>query len=229
MIQIDASSVLSNMKAFSAANDLLNNTSINYAKIIPIIGRAAKVQLSLSDIEYLLMQIAKDKSRDAFKKLFDFYYPKVIGYGLKGGLNKEQSADMAQEVMLKIWRNAHQYNNDKGNINTWVYAIVRNQKYDLLRKQGRDPLSIISANDIFDDEYLQQEDEDYNSEEIFHLAYTKEMINKLSIEQQEVLNGIYQEGLTQKEFAEQEKIPLGTVKSRIRLAIKNLKIILEEK
>ncbi|WP_198011907.1 sigma-70 family RNA polymerase sigma factor [Bacteriovorax sp. BAL6_X] len=175
------------------------------------------------------MQIAKDNSREAFKKLFEFYYPKVLGYGLKSGLNKEQSADMAQEVMLKIWKSAHLYDKDKGNINTWIYAIVRNQKYDILRKQRRDPLSIISAYDIFEEEYLQQEDENYNIEEIYHLAYTREMIAKLSLEQQLVLNGIYQEGLTQKEFAEQENIPLGTVKSRIRLAVKNLKIILEQK
>ncbi|MFG1501249.1 sigma-70 family RNA polymerase sigma factor [Halobacteriovorax sp. XZX-3] len=176
------------------------------------------------------MQIANEKSKEAFKKLFDFYYPKIIGYGIKGGLSKEQAADMAQEVMLKIWKNAQLYNNEKGNINTWVYAIVRNQKYDMLRKQSRDPLSIIGADDIFDDEHLlQQEDEDYNSEDIYHLAYTKEMITKLSSEQQEVLNGVYQQGLTQKEYADQEKLPLGTVKSRIRLAIKNLKIILEEK
>lgn len=215
------------MKSLSLQNQFILNYPLDKwrgrDKIEPVLNKRGNVQLNLSDLEDLLSLVAKERSKKAFKSLFDFYYPRLVSFGHKSGLSSEVSKELAQDSMLKVWKSANLYQKDIANPNTWIFTIARNLKYDLLRKQSRDPLEL-SSQDIYESEEVTE----YDSETIFELAQTKHMISTLSDEQQSVLNGLYIEGLTQSEFAEKENIPLGTVKSRARLAIKNLKTILEE-
>ncbi len=219
---------MSNMRVINMQDQVLANLGLRCDRLIPIIRRHHKVQLGLTELENLIREIAQEKSRHAFKKLFDFYYPKAMNYLLKAGLSKEVCAELSQEAMLKVWKKSSSYSPELANVNTWLFTIIRNTKYDYLRKQSRDPLAIISADDVFD-ENIHTLDSTHEIEEIYQRAQTQEMITKLSQDQQDVLYGIYREGLTHSEFAHMRDIPLGTVKSRVRLAIKNLKLLMEEK
>lgn len=210
-------------------DQVLPNFGLSYDRLIPITRRTRQVQLSLSDLENLIEQIAQERSKQAFKKLFDFYYPKSTSFMLKAGLSKEVAKELSQDAMIKIWKNASSYSREKANVNTWIYTILRNIKFDYLRKQSRDPLSIMAATDIFDESLELEELSQEDSESIYLKAQTLEMIGKLSDDQQDVLVGIYREGLTHTEYATKANIPLGTVKSRVRLAIEKLKFLLEEK
>lgn len=210
-------------------DQVLPNFGLSYDRLIPITRRTRQVQLSLSDLENLIEQITQERSKQAFKKLFDFYYPKSTSFMLKAGLSKEVAKELSQDAMIKIWKNASSYSKEKANVNTWIYTILRNIKFDYLRKQSRDPLSIMAATDIFDESLELEELPQEDSESIYLKAQTLEMIGKLSDDQQDVLVGIYREGLTHTEYATKANIPLGTVKSRVRLAIEKLKLLLEEK
>lgn len=228
MIQIAILLVTINMRAINMQDQVLANLGLRCDRLIPIIRSRQQVQLSLFDLENLIQEIAQSKSKHAFKKLFDFYYPKAMSYLMKAGLSKEVSAELSQEAMLKVWKKSSLYSPELANVNTWLFTILRNTKYDYLRKQSRDPLAIIGAENVFD-ENLHSTELEEDVESIYLRAQTQEMITRLSQEQQEVLYGIYREGLTQTEYAKLNELPLGTVKSRVRLAIKNLKILMEEK
>lgn len=168
-----------------------------------------------------LYDIATDRDKAAFTALFSWFAPKVIRFGLQK-LNTESAAnELLQETMTRIWRKAHLFDGDKGQATTWVYSIMRNLSFDMLRKvksNREDTLSediwpIAEAqllhDDIFDDHLM-------NSSIIKH-------IDTLPDAQRAVVKGIYFDDISQEQLAEKLAIPLGTVKSRLRLALVKLK------
>lgn len=177
--------------------------------------------------ENLLLNVASQGCRDSFKKIFNHFYPLLVGQGLKSGLSKEVSAELAQETMIRVWSQSNTFDATKGNASLWIYVIARNLKYDYLRKYRNDPLNA-SSKDIYseDDAKLRSES---NLEALFDLGKLKDQIHHLNSEQQEIIHKIYFEGLTQQEIAEESGIPLGTVKSRVRLAIATIKELMEGK
>ena len=174
----------------------------------------------------LLINVASSACRESFRKIFNHFYPLLIAQGIKSGISKEVSTELAQETMIRVWGHASSFDPSKGNATLWIYVISRNLKYDYLRKLKNDPLQP-SSKDIYFEENSILWDEG-NIDALFDLGQLKKQIQNLSSEQQDVIHKIYFEGMTQQEIAKECRIPIGTVKSRVRLAIATLKKMMEE-
>lgn len=174
-----------------------------------------------------LSKVADHRDKDAFAILFDHYVPQLRAYSLVREPGAELVADeLAQEVMIRVWLKAGSYNPQLANINTWIFTLARNCRIDYLRRNGRF-VSEIDPTEIFND----MEDEGPSPFQLTHQARLEENIRsgleKLPREQSEILVKVYLEGKSHQQTSEELKLPLGTVKSRVRLAVKKLKVLVE--
>ncbi|SMF47006.1 RNA polymerase sigma-70 factor, ECF subfamily [Alteromonadaceae bacterium Bs31] len=168
--------------------------------------------------------VAEQRDKRAFEKLFDHFVPLLRSFSLAAQPGASLLADeVAQEVMIKVWQKAHTYNKEMANVTTWIFTLARNSRIDYLRKNSRHESDIDPTN-------LWGEIVDENSDP-FQAAQQKrseELISKqlkgLPEDQQNALRKVYLEGKTHKQVAEELKLPLGTVKSRVRLALRKLAI-----
>ena len=174
-----------------------------------------------------LSRVAEHRDKEAFAKLFDHYAPLIRAYSLAREPGADLIADeLAQEVMLRVWLKASSYNSRLANINTWIFTLARNCRIDYLRRNGRF-VSDIDPTEIFND----LEDEGPGPFQLVQQSRVQENIqaglDKLPREQSEILRKVYLEGKSHQQTSEALKLPLGTVKSRVRLALKKLQVLVE--
>jgi len=179
------------------------------------------------DWKDLLAEVATKKCRASFRKIFDYFYPALVLQITKSGFSKELACEFAQESMIRVWGQAKSYDSSKGNVAVWIYVIARNVKFDYVRKHKKDFVQTTS-HDIYGDLGLSFA-EAIGPQERFDLEKFKDHLQKLSREQSDVIHKIYFEGMTQQEVAALTGIPIGTIKSRIRLAISSLRDFVEDK
>lgn len=171
--------------------------------------------------------IAEHRDQAALVRLFDHYAPKVRAFCLakQPGANL-MADDIAQEVMIRIWNKAHTYKKESASLNTWVFTLARNARIDYLRKNSRHQSDI-------DPEYLWQNVVDENADPFKDAQQQRDQeriregLDKLPADQKQVLAKVYLEGKTHKEAAEELSLPLGTIKSRVRLALHKLTIYIK--
>ena len=171
-------------------------------------------------------KIARNRDKDAFARLFDHYAPLIRAYSLAREPGADLVADeLAQEVMLRIWLKAGSYSSKLANLNTWVFTLARNCRIDYLRRNSRFA-SEIDPTEIFN----QIEDEAPGPFQLAHQQRVEENVrsgmDKLPREQAEILSQVYLEGKSHQQTSEALKLPLGTVKSRLRLALKKLEVLI---
>jgi RNA polymerase sigma-70 factor (ECF subfamily) len=173
--------------------------------------------------EQLLVSVANHGDRKAFNQLFQRYSGKVFAQGMKILRNEQLARDLVQEAMLAVWQKASLYDVDKGTAQSWIFTLVRNRCFDLLRKQQRQP-SCISADDLWPGGELPAEDDEIN-EQLDGIEQTeiRQLYQQLPDAQREVVIQVFVQGKTHQEAAQSLEIPLGTVKSRLRLALGKLK------
>jgi len=172
----------------------------------------------------LCMQaIAERADRDAFAELFGHFAPRIKSYMLRLGADDASAEELAQEAMLTVWRRAASYDPAKAAVSTWVFTVARNKRIDGLRRAKRPD---IDANDPT--LYPEPERPDAAAFRSAEAAEVRAALEDLPPEQAEVIRLAYDAGLTQAEIAERLSAPLGTVKSRMRLALRRLKGALEE-
>ena len=172
--------------------------------------------------------VAEKRDEQAFANLFDVFAPKVKAYSLAQQPGAVMVADeLVQEVMLKIWNKAHLFSAGKASVSTWIFTMARNARIDYLRKNGRF-VSEIDPEDI----YNQQVDE---SQDLFSAVQQKQLqasiqqsISLLPNEQAQVLAKVYMEGKSHQQVADELSMPLGTVKSRVRLALGKLEVMMRK-
>ena len=174
-----------------------------------------------------IARVANQRDKAAFSTLFDHYAPLIRAYSLAREPGADLVADeLAQEVMIRVWLKAGTYNSQLANTNTWIFTLARNCRIDYLRRNGRF-VSDIDPTEIFND----MEDESPSPFQLTHQSRLEENIRtgleKLPREQSEILVKVYLEGKSHQQTSEELKLPLGTVKSRVRLAIKKLKVLVE--
>jgi RNA polymerase sigma factor (sigma-70 family) len=172
-----------------------------------------------------IVRVADHRDKAAFSILFDHYAPLIRAYSLARDPGANLVADeLAQEVMIRIWLKAGSYNSQLANINTWIYTLARNCRIDYFRRNGRF-VSEIDPTEIFNN----MEDEGPSPFQLAHQSRLEDNIRagleKLPREQSEILTKVYLEGKSHQQTSEELKLPLGTVKSRVRLAIKKLKVL----
>ena len=180
----------------------------------------------LSQLSELLDRVAIDRDRDAFAQLFDHYAPLIRAYSLARESGADLVADeLVQEVMTRVWLKAHKYNHRLANLNTWIFTLARNCRIDYLRRNSR-YLTEIDPTDIFNE----IEDEGPGPFEQVQQSRAQESIRdglkQLPREQAEILTKVYLEGKSHQQTSDELKLPLGTVKSRVRLALKKLEVLI---
>jgi RNA polymerase sigma-70 factor (ECF subfamily) len=178
-----------------------------------------------SQLRDCLARVANHRDKAAFSILFDHYAPLIRAYSLAREPGADLIADeLAQEVMIRVWLKAGSYNSELANINTWIFTLARNCRIDYLRRNGRF-VSEIDPSEIFND----MEDESPSPFQLAHQTRLEDNVRtgleKLPREQSEILIKVYLEGKSHQQTSEELKLPLGTVKSRVRLAIKKLKVL----
>lgn len=178
--------------------------------------------ISSSDVNSWLNAIAKKADMESFRHLFDYFAPRLKSFVMSQGTDPQLAEEVVQETMVKVWRKAHQFDLAKASASTWIFTIARNMRVDLLRKINRPVPDYNDPAFIHDPEPLAPEimARNQDAEELNRL------ISTLPIEQQEVLNLAYFEHMAHAGIADQLNIPLGTVKSRIRLALKRIRVTL---
>lgn len=172
-----------------------------------------------------LMAVAQDRDKQAFTALFEFFSPKIKGFGVQRLGSQEKASELVQETMTNVWRKAHLYDVDKGAATTWVYTIMRNACFDMLRRiKAKNEQNL--GDDIWaiDDQLIDDnQDDTANFSDHLMEQQMQRYINSLPSAQQTVVKGVYFQELSQEQLAQQLGVPLGTIKSRLRLALAKLK------
>ncbi|MGE0713936.1 MAG: sigma-70 family RNA polymerase sigma factor [Alphaproteobacteria bacterium] len=167
----------------------------------------------------LVQAVARDRDRAAFAALFDHLMPRVKAYAMRLGADSATAEELAQEVMLQLWRKADAFDPDRATVSTWVFTIARNKRIDLLRREGRpafdpdDPLLVPDPPPPADAAVARADDE----------GRLRAAISSLPREQAEMLTMAFFEDCSHSAIAAATRLPLGTVKSRIRLALDRLR------
>ncbi|WP_417656671.1 sigma-70 family RNA polymerase sigma factor [Pseudidiomarina aestuarii] len=176
----------------------------------------------------LLSRIAASRSRQAFAELFKHFAPKLQAYATRQFGNEQTAMDLVQETMTNVWHKAHLFKPDRGSAATWIFTIARNIRFDFLRKNKHRQYDL-SADDLWPvlAETNESLDDDYALDDDLLLQQLAVYCESLPIAQKEVVELIYIEGKSQQEVADALDIPLGTVKSRTRLALQKLKELIK--
>jgi len=175
-----------------------------------------------SDAALLAAIAGRDKG--AFAVLFERYAGRIKGFMMRSGASAQDADEIVQDVMVSIWRRAASFDPARAGAATWIFAIARNRRIDLIRRASRpapdpeDPLFQPDPEPDGLDTLAQAEQE----------ARVRAGLATLAPEQRAVLVAAFYEGLSQSEIALAHNLPLGTVKSRFRLAFRHLRGVLGE-
>lgn len=175
----------------------------------------------------LITRVAREDNKQAFREIYKYYAPRIKAYAINQRFG--QYADvLVQEVMTSVWRNADKYDPSIAKLSTWIFTIARNHRIDMLRQMNRSSAEVV----IETDDLWQIPTDDTTVQSIEQLStesFVKKTIQHLPEEQMIALRKVYYEGKTHEEVAEELKIPLGTVKGRIRLSLQKLRMMFEAK
>lgn len=172
----------------------------------------------------LLQKVAQSRDVEAFRKLFELYGPRVKSYMMRQGADATTAEDLAQETLLTVWRKAQLYSDEKGSATTWIFTIARNLRIDRLRRE-------VSWQPLPEDRDEEASDGPSPEEEVTERERrdkVRAVLATLPPDQSEVVTLSYVEGLSHSEIAERLGLPLGTVKSRMRLAYQKVKEAVED-
>ncbi|MGF1612084.1 MAG: sigma-70 family RNA polymerase sigma factor [Kiloniellales bacterium] len=177
-----------------------------------------------ADAEQLIVAIARLGDRAAFVALFERFAPRLKTYLRQLGAEEAVADDLVQDVMLTVWRRAGQFDPKKASASTWIFTIARNRRIDLLRRERRpeydpsDPL-LVPNSDLPADRGLERTQTQ---------ALLRAAVGALPPEQAALLRMSYLDDKTHSRIAEELGLPLGTVKSRLRLAMEKLRAMLKD-
>jgi RNA polymerase sigma-70 factor (ECF subfamily) len=177
------------------------------------------------DTDALIVAIARSHDRAAFAALFRHFAPRLKSFLHSLGTTGQTEDDLVQEVMLTVWRRAPQFAPERGNAASWIFTIARNTFVSKVRRQRRpEPLPDDPAF-VPDDAFRANAPRDPESSAAHAEAAQRLLVAMSSLprEQADVLRGAYFGGRTLGEIAAEQKVPLGTVKTRARLALERLR------
>lgn len=171
----------------------------------------------------LAEKVAESGDKAAFAELFDHFAPRLKAYLMRLGMGAGEAEELAQEVMLVLWRKAALFDPRKSSLSTWIFRVARNRRIDALR---RDRSGSLDENDpMLWPEPADAPDEAVDAER--RDARIRLAMEALPAEQLELVRMAFFLGLSHSQIAERTALPLGTVKSRIRLAFARLKSALD--
>jgi RNA polymerase sigma-70 factor (ECF subfamily) len=178
-----------------------------------------------NDPELWIEAIATRGDRTAFAALFGFYAPRIKGFLMRTGTGAELAEEIVQETMLSVWRKAGMFDASRASVATWIYTVARNLRIDRLRRERG-----VSAEALYDvlkgddpsqpDDLLEGDERDRN---------IRAAMKQLPGEQMAVVQLSFFEDRPHADIARALGIPLGTVKSRLRLAMAKLRESLDDR
>ena len=165
----------------------------------------------------LIKKVETLKDTSAFEELFNHFAPRVKAFLMKSGADPQMAEECSQEVMATVWRKAHLFDPARASVSTWIFTIARNKKIDAIRKLNRpEP-----------EQLYPEQDYEPDQEEVVELQQETERLatalGELPEKQRVLIEKAYLGELSHSEIAEMTGLPLGTIKSRIRLALEKLR------
>lgn len=171
----------------------------------------------------LAARVAESRDKKAFAELFDYFAPRVKAYLRRLNLEDSAAEDLAQEVMIVLWHKAHLFDPAKSSLGTWLFRVARNRRIDVIR---RDKSGLLDP-----DEPMLQPSGEEPADEQMDAEQRDERVRLamagLPEEQIELVRLAFFLGLSHSQISDKTGLPLGTVKSRIRLAFGRLRKVLE--
>ena len=172
---------------------------------------------------HLIARVAQHRDRQAFGQLFDHFAPRLKSFMIRKNASSELAEDLVQEALIAVWTKAGLYEPSKGSVTTWVFTIARNLRIDRIRRDVHMPTTELGDYDEPSEapegeELLGRKQED---------GLVARALQSIPEEQRQILILSFVEDMPQSEIASKLSIPLGTVKSRMRLAYGHLRRILE--
>jgi RNA polymerase sigma-70 factor (ECF subfamily) len=180
--------------------------------------------VTADELKSLMTAVARHRDKAAYGRLFQYFAPRIIGFMERSGVGRTDAEEIAQDAMVTVWRRAELYDPAQAAVSTWIFTIARNLRIDLARRQNRARNGAAALGPV--------EEELVDSAETSTLANEREAkvrdaIAKLSPEQAAVLRMSFFSEKPHAEIARELGIPLGTVKSRVRLAMAKIRPLLE--
>ena len=169
----------------------------------------------------LLLAIGREQSQKAYAELFRLLTPRIKGFLIRQGRQADESDNIVQDAMLSVWQKAHSFRPELSSARTWIFAIVRNRMIDLQRMaaretKGKDRIKTLSAAPDVSNGGVENDSV---------RSRLEAMLSVLPAEHAQVLVMSYLEGKSHREISTETGLPLGTVKSRIRLGFHKLQEI----
>lgn len=187
-------------------------------------ARQKEIRPSAGELNSLIDAVARDRDRAAFARLFGYFAPRVKSFLMRSGLADSAAEEVTQEVMIAVWRKASYFDPSKAGASTWVFTIARNQRIDRLRRaRSRTADHLPDPSD--------EPDMSPSGEDITLIAEREEGVRKalasLPNDQSTIVRLSFFAEKPHAEIARELGIPLGTVKSRVRLALNRLRTLLD--
>jgi len=182
------------------------------------------------DMTRLLVRIGDARDRDAYKVLFLHFAPRVKSLLMRKGADAALAEELMQDTMLSVWAKASMYHPGRGAAATWIFTIARNLRIDRLRRESSRHFEDIDDHEIGEDDprhgrdVVAQDDAVTRAQE---QTIVSKALEELPADQADIIRLSFVDDLSQSEIAEQLGLPLGTVKSRMRLAYGKLRHALE--
>lgn len=172
-----------------------------------------------------LVSVAEKRDKEAFRAIYSHYAPRVKSYLVKQGASINAAEELSQETLMSVWRKADRYDPAKASAGTWIFTIARNLRIDALRKENRPHF------DPNDPSFLPEQE--IPPDTSVSISETQDIVGRaikqLPDDQADVIRLSFYSDKAHTTIAEELGIPLGTVKSRMRLAMKKLTILLGDK
>ena len=165
-----------------------------------------------------MLAIRDKRDKYAFGQLFDHFAPRLKGFVIRSGAPAGQAEDIVQDVMMSVWRKAHLFDPERAQVSSWIYQIARNRQIDIVRKEGRPMPEALKA---------EQDDGTPDAGQVLALEQEtdvlRDALNRLNPDQREMIEKAYLGELSHSDIAGATGLPLGTIKSRIRLGLDRLR------
>lgn len=180
------------------------------------------IEAEVFDAGALLVAVGRDRDKQAFARLFQHYAPRLKAYMRRLGSDDTSAEEVAQEAMLSVWRKAHLYDPAKAGAGTWIFAVARNLRIDLIRRQRRPELD--PEDPALTPDELPRADDSVGARQ--RQLLVRKALRTLPEEQALVIKLSFFEEKPHAAIAEELNLPLGTVKSRLRLAFRKVRAAL---
>ena len=203
-------------------DDMAFSATRNLGPVALVVGKNTQAMTNgphdqLSEPTAWLMAVRDRRDRAAFAQLFRYYAPRLRAMLARTGCRGAAADDIIQDAMMRVWHSAGQFDPTRASASAWVYRIARNRQIDILRRTSRPMPEALKAEDPPDPDASGQIAFDQEARRL------KSALDRLSPDQRAVIEQAYMGELSHSEISAATGLPLGTIKSRIRLALDRLR------